>query len=155
MKKIMTLAFILEENRILLALKKRGVGAGRYNGYGGKLMPNESLEEALVREMQEESGIEIADFTKVGIHLFESTERPEEVLEVHVFKVTSYTGEPVETEEMKPEWFALDAIPFETMWPDDQYWFPLFLADKKFRTKFLFGENDTVLEKDIQEVAEL
>ena len=151
----MTLAFIIENNRILLALKKRGFGAGRYNGFGGKLLENETFEDALKREMLEESGIQVLRAEKVGIHSFMSTERPDEELEVHVFHVTSYSGEPIETEEMKPEWFALDTIPFETMWPDDQYWFPLFLADKKFRTKFLFGENDTVLEKDIQEVAEL
>jgi hypothetical protein len=56
---------------------------------------------------------------------------------------------------MAPEWFALDAIPYATMWPDDKHWFPLFLAGKKFRTKFLFGENDSVLEKDVWEVEEL
>lgn len=156
MKKIMTLAFILEENRILLSMKKSGFGGGRYNGYGGKVKPGESLEEALVREMQEESGVRVDKSEKVGIHEFRNTALPDETLEVHVFKVLEYTGEPVETlEMMRPEWFTLDAIPFENMWPDDIHWFPYFLDDKKFRTRFLFGENDIVLEKDIQIVEQL
>ena len=155
MKKVLTLSFIIENNCILLAMKKRGFGAGRYNGFGGKVEEGETIEEAAKREFLEESSIEVGRLEKVGIHEFEFAHDRGNILEVHVFHVTSYSGEPIETEEMKPEWFALDTIPFETMWPDDQYWFPLFLADKKFRTKFLFGENDTVLEKDIQEVAEL
>lgn len=156
MKKTMTLAFIVEEDRILLAMKKGGFGGGRYNGYGGKVKPGETLEEALVRETQEESGVTIQQSEKMGIHQFSSTKAPEDLLEVHVFKVLEYTGEPIETEEMMaPERFALDTIPYDTMWPDDKHWFPLFLAGKKFRTKFLFCENDSVLEKDVWEVEEL
>lgn len=150
MKKIMTLAFILEKDRILLAMKKQGFGAGRYNGYGGKVDPGETIEEGIIREVSEESGLEVTKLEKVGVHVFESTERPDEILEGHVFKIVEYRGEPVETEEMKPEWFEFDAIPYATMWPDDIHWFPYFLAGNKFRTKFLFGEDDTVLEKDIQ-----
>ena len=156
MKKIMTLCFILEKERVLLAMKKSGFGGGRYNGYGGKVKPGETLEETLLREMQEESGVLIRKSEKAGIHEFRSTAWPEDTLEVHVFRVLEYTGEPVETTEMKqPEWFTFDTIPYDMMWPDDEYWFPLFLAGKKFRTKILFGENDTVLEKNIQEVTDI
>ncbi len=155
MKKILTLSFIIENNRILLAMKKRGFGAGRYNGYGGKVEEGETIEEGAKRELREESGLEVTGLEKVGIHEFEFAHDRGNILEVHVFHVTRYTGEAVETEEMKPEWFALDAIPFEKMWPDDIHWFPVFLDDKRFRTKFLFGENDTVLEMDIQVVENL
>src|SRR3989344_1243357 len=64
-------------------------------------------------------------------------------------------GEPIETEEMRPQWFVFAEIPYDTMWPDDRYWIPLFLAGKKFRTKFLFGAGDVILEKEILEVENL
>jgi 8-oxo-dGTP diphosphatase / 2-hydroxy-dATP diphosphatase len=155
MRKKMTLCFIVEEKSILLALKKRGFGAGRYNGYGGKVQSEETVLEAMAREMKEESGLVVVKSEKIGIHEFENTQRPGEVLEVHVFLALEYTGTPKETEEMKPEWFALDAIPFDIMWPDDRYWFPLMLDGKKFKTRFLFGEGDVVLEKRIEEVTEI
>jgi 8-oxo-dGTP pyrophosphatase MutT (NUDIX family) len=155
MKKVLTLSLLTENKRILLAMKKRGFGAGRYNGFGGKVEVGETIEEGAIRETKEESSLQITALEKVGIHEFEFEHDRGNILEVHVFKILEYTGEPVETEEMKPQWFPLDAIPYSTMWPDDEQWFPLFLAGKKFRTKFLFGENDTILEQEIEEISNL
>ena len=61
-------------------------------------------------------------------------------------------GELVESEEMRPKWFHIDEIPFAEMWADDPHWFPLFLRGRKFRGRFLFDEEDKVLEKYLEEV---
>ncbi len=152
---LFTLVFVVRDDQILLGMKKRGFGAGRWNGFGGKVEAGESIEEAARRETTEESGIRILALERVGVHEFRFTVRPDEILEAHVFRVQDYEWEPIETEEMRPEWFPIDAIPYDTMWSDDRYWFPIFLAGKKFRTKFLFGEGDVVLEQDIQVVESL
>ena len=136
-------------------MKKRGFGAGRWNGFGGKVETGESIQDAARRETKEECGIEITAMELAGIHEFRFTAWPDEVLEAHVFRAIDYVREPIETEEMRPEWFPIEAIPYDTMWPDDRYWFPVFLAGKKFRTKFLFGEGDVLLEQDIQVVEKL
>eukprot|EP00729_Bicosta_minor_P028396 gene28396-12164_t len=47
----------LETSRILLGMKKRGFGAGKWNGFGGKVEVGETIVEGAVREMQEESGL--------------------------------------------------------------------------------------------------
>lgn len=150
MKTVLTLCLPVKDGKILLGMKKRGFGAGRWNGFGGKVEEGETIEEAAKRETKEESVIEIKGMEKVGIHEFRFAVKPQDVLEVHVFRVNSFVGEPTETEEMKPEWFLFDEIPYTEMWPDDIYWLPLFLERKKFRTEFLFGENDSVLKKNIQ-----
>lgn len=155
MKTILTLCLIVDDGRILLGMKKRGFGAGRWNGFGGKVEEGESIEEGAKRETLEESGITITEMEKVGIHEFEFARERGSILEVHVFRVTSWTGEPRETEEMRPQWFTTDAIPYDAMWPDDIHWIPVFLAGKKFRTRFLFGEGDSVLENHVEEVNEL
>ncbi len=155
MKNIVTTLCVLHQHpRVLLGMKKRGFGAGRWNGFGGKLLPRESIEDAARREMKEEAGIEIKNHEKVGIIHFEWKGNPE-IMEMHVFKADIFTGEPRESEEMKPEWFYIDEIPFSQMWPDDIYWMPLFLKGKKFKGKFLFGELDVVLKKELQEVKQL
>ncbi|MFA9262426.1 MAG: 8-oxo-dGTP diphosphatase [Undibacterium sp.] len=149
-RKILTLALLTEDGRILLGMKKRGFGMGRWNGFGGKVHEGETIESGARRETEEECGITVTALEAVGIHEFSFVREPDEVLEVHVFRIDAYTGEPRETEEMKPAWFPVDAIPYDDMWPDDRLWIPTFLAGKKFRTRFLFGENDVVLEQDIQ-----
>lgn len=41
------------------------------------------------------------------------------------------------------------------MWSDDPYWMPLFIDNKKFKGKFLFDDNDQILEKELEEVSEI
>ena len=133
-------------------MKKRGFGEGRWNGFGGKVSPEETIEEAAMRELREEAGIEADDLTKVGIMEFQFAANLEEIIEVHIFRIEGYRGEPIETEEMMPAWFRVNEIPFKDMWPDDKHWVPLFLAGKKFKGRFLFGESDLILEKMLETV---
>lgn len=149
MRKILTLCLAVKDRQILLGMKKRGFGVGRWNGFGGKVEEGESLEEGAKREMQEECSIVIEEMEKVGIHEFRFEKNPKEILEVHVFRVDAFSGEPRETEEMRPQWFTFNDIPYDEMWADDRYWLPLFLEGKKFRTKFLFDANDHILEQNI------
>ena len=150
-KKVLTLCLLHTDTHVLLGKKKRGFGAGRWNGFGGKVEAGETIEEAARREFREEAGIEIPVLEKAGLMDFEFQGNPE-ILEVHIFRAREYEGEPMESEEMAPQWFARDEIPFAEMWPDDPHWMPLFFAGKKFKGRFLFGEGDRILEKNIEEV---
>ncbi len=139
MKKVLTLCLVHQHPNILLGMKKRGFGVGRWNGFGGKVEEGETIEAAAKRELEEESGIVAIDMTEVGILDFAFENDPKE-LEVHIFEIKDFTGTPKETEEMEPKWFAVDEIPFDQMWSDDIYWMPLFLAGKKFKGSFLFDK---------------
>lgn len=141
-KKILTLCLARKNGEVLLGMKKRGFGAGRWNGFGGKVEAGETIEAGARRELLEESGLVAHAVEQVGLITFTFAEDPV-AMEVHVFRVDSWEGEPAETEEMRPCWFAEEAVPFAEMWPDDKYWFPLFFAGKKFKGEFAFvGEND-------------
>lgn len=137
MKKTLTLCMVIKNNKILLGMKKRGFGVGRWNGFGGKIEEGETIEQGAHRELEEEIGIKALDMQKVGILDF-SFENDSKILEVHIFKITDFIGEPVESEEMKPDWFSFENIPFEQMWSDDKYWFPYLLNNKLFKGTFLF-----------------
>lgn len=153
-KKVLTLTLIHQHPNILLGLKKRGFGEGRWNGFGGKVSTGETIEGAARRELLEEAGIRAANLEKCGVLDFEFKGNPE-TLEVHVFKTHDFKGEPTESEEMKPRWFHVNEIPFHSMWPDDPHWFPLMLSDKKFRGKFLFEGHDKIIDKHLEEVEEI
>ena len=154
MKTLLTLTIIYQHPKVLLGMKKRGFGSGRWNGFGGKVEKDEKIEEAAKREIFEEAGIKVKELEKVGIIDFEFKGNPE-ILEVHIFKGHDYSGEPTESEEMKPQWFQISSIPYHEMWSDDIYWLPLFLAGKKFKGYFLFDESDTVIKHELSEVKSL
>lgn len=146
---IQNLCLFRRGDQILLAMKKRGFGAGRWNGYGGKVQQGESVEDGLVREVKEESGIELTDFNPVGFMRFENVEK---FVDVYIFEATSWKGEPVETEEMAPAWFSLENIPYSEMWPSDPLWYPLYLAGKPFKGEVVFDENHSIVSSEIREV---
>ena len=155
MKKILTLAYLLNDSMVCLALKKRGFGEGNWNGYGGKLEEGESIIDAAIREIHEESlvVVEPKNLEKVCIVEFIFTDGKH--LEVHTFFARTWNGEPQETEEMKPSWFAYDAIPYDKMWADDEYWFPKALAGEKLKGVVYFKEDGKSIEKmDWEEVVE-
>src|SRR3989339_1783950 len=118
MKKIMTLGIIQEQKKILLGMKKRGFGMGRWNGFGGKVNEGETIEGALKREMLEECSIVPEDIVKLGVLNF-SWNNKDDVCEVHIFKINNFSGIPTESEDMRPEWFDAKEIPFSQMWQDD------------------------------------
>ncbi len=120
----------------------------------GKIRQGEAIEEAAKREVLEEVGVEVMDLEKVGILEFESKNNPE-IIEVHIFKVRDFKGIPLESDEMKPQWFDVNEIPFDKMWPADKFWMPLLLDGKKFKGKFFYDEQDNFLKKELTEVEKL
>lgn len=147
MKKIYTLAFLVKDGVICLALKKRGFGEGYWNGFGGKPEENETIEEATVREVREESRVEVSvsDLEKVSINEFIFKDGKH--LEVHTFFIRKWAGEPVETEEMRPQWYAHNEIPYGSMWADDPYWLPRVLGGEKLKGIAWFNEDGKTIEK--------
>lgn len=146
--KVLTLCLTFKQNEVLLGMKKRGFGEGRWNGFGGKVEAEESIVDAAKREMAEESGLIVREMEERGhidFHFMDTGK----LMEVHMFEVLKYEGEPVETEEMKPQWFKVDEIPFHSMWADDPHWFPLFLKKKKFKGRIIFKDMDEILDCEL------
>jgi len=151
MSKLYTLLMLVRENTLLLGMKKRGFGVGKWNGFGGKVNENESIVDACQRELQEEAGITANDATCVGRIIFEFEGEPL-LMDVRVFRATAFTGEVTESEEMLPQWFAHDAIPFQQMWLDDRLWLPILLRDGKFAGYFLFRGHEQILHYCLQPI---
>lgn len=152
-KKVYTLVFLRTTNQILLGLKKRGFGINKWNGFGGKVEPHEGILDAAVRELKEESYMNVKkhDLKNIG-HLEFTFEGELLMMEVRVFSTTVFGGSAEESEEMLPQWFDYDKIPFQDMWPDDKVWFPYLLKDKFFYGKFHYQGHDKILHYTIQQL---
>lgn len=128
---------------VLLGYKRRGLGLGRVVGIGGKVEPGETVRAGAVREIEEETGLRVdaADLESAGVldYLFPS--RPAYSQRSHVFTCRRWTGEPVETEEIVPAWFAASEIPFARMWDDAARWLPGVLRGGSVDATFTFGDD--------------
>jgi 8-oxo-dGTP diphosphatase len=141
-------------HEILLGMKKARFGAGKYNGFGGKVEEGETVAEATVREMREETGVDVRleDLERVGRLTFLFPYRPEWEQVVHVYLARRWQGTPQESDEMAPAWFAVDDIPYEQMWDDDLYWLPRVLGGERVRATFTYqADNQTVEEIRMEE----
>ncbi|MEO6054961.1 MAG: 8-oxo-dGTP diphosphatase [Chthoniobacterales bacterium] len=141
-----TLCFIIQNGKILLIRKKRGLGAGKINGPGGRIEIGESPLQAAIRETQEEVGVTPLDLDLCGELYFQFVDGFS--LHCTVFLARNFTGELQETDEATPYWIAVNEIPFEEMWSDDAHWLPGMLRGGKFKGYFLFNE-DKMLTKQV------
>ncbi len=141
-----TLVFVVQQPQVLLIRKKRGLGAGKINGPGGKLEPGESSVECAIREVQEELGITIKDPQSVGRLRFQFTDHYS--IDVQVYLSHEYVGQPVETGEAEPLWFDIESIPYNEMWEDDAIWLPQVLGGQAVNGRFVF-QDDRMLEHDV------
>ena len=143
---------------VLLGYKKRGFGAGKWNGFGGKLDPNDrSVYEGARREVREECGVAVpaegggdggdgghsasyrcGAMVQVGRNVYRYDTLPGRTLDVRVYEAwvieasaTADAPSPpylVESDEMRPQWFPLPEVPIAMMWADDAHWLRQYLA---------------------------
>ena len=99
---VATLLFVVADGRILLIRKKRGLGAGKVNGPGGKVDPGETPLEAACREVEEEVGVTVEDVVACGELSFQFVDGL--ALHCHVFRSPGLRGVLRETDEAAPFW---------------------------------------------------
>jgi len=150
-----TVMLLVRDDEVLLAMKKRGFGVGKYNGVGGKPNPDEDILQTAIRESQEEIEVTPLEPKKVAILNYHFPLQANWGQQVHIFIATKWQGEPVETEEMKPKWFKVKEMPFKEMWVDDEVWMPKVFAGALLKGSFMFGENEKIDDYYLEEVDSL
>lgn len=149
-----SLCLLLRGDEVLLARKKRGFGAGKWNGVGGKPEPGEAIDATAIRETEEEIGVTPHDLRRVATLDFFFPAEPEFAgwdQQVCVYLTERWDGEPAESEEVAPRWFLRGAIPFAEMWADDPFWLPLVLRGVSVRGQFLYDDAGGVIEYTLTE----
>lgn len=98
---------LIENEKIVITKYLKGIKEGYYDIPGGKIEDGESAKEAAIREMQEETGINVSDLVKKGV--FE-VEYPNRKFIFDIFVARKYQGDPQSFEDNTSEWIKIDEL---------------------------------------------
>ncbi|MBM3151830.1 MAG: 8-oxo-dGTP diphosphatase [Chloroflexi bacterium] len=134
-----TLCYIKHEGQTLMVFRNKKPGdihAGKWNGLGGKFEPGETPEECVIRELREESGLEIANPHWRGLLMFPGFKGDDWY--VFVFTAAEFTGELIDSPEGDLRWVPDDELESLSLWPSDRIFFQWMREGRFFSAKFVY-----------------
>ncbi len=144
--KIGTLCYIKKNNKTLMlhrVKKENDMHKNKWNGLGGKLIPGESPEECVIREIKEESGLNIKTPSLKGIITFPKFDNIEDWL-VFVFTANQFSGDLIDSDEGNLKWIDDSDLLNLNMWEGDRIFIPWLSENKLFSAKFYYSNNNYI-----------
>ncbi|PWH13562.1 MAG: DNA mismatch repair protein MutT [Anaerolineae bacterium] len=141
--KLATLCYVKRDGKTLMIHRMKRAGdihAGKWNGLGGKLEPGESPEQCVIREVREESGLEIIQPRYHGLLVFADFKG--EDWYVWVFTAEHFHGTLTDSSEGQLAWISDEQILSLPLWPSDQVFLPWLKEDKIFSARFQYNGDE-------------
>ena len=139
-------AFLVMEDKVLLMDRIRGLGKGLKSGVGGKLEPGENHTHALIRELDEEIRVIVTEWEEYGRVRFVWEGKPHASMDVRIYLVTEWQGEPTETDVAKPKWYSRNQLPTSEMWVDNELWVPKVLDRQQVDLVVIYSKDNEISE---------
>ena len=122
--------------------KKHDLNEAKWIGVGGHLEEGESKEEALYREIFEETGLTINSYEYRGELLFVNDDF-EEIM--YLYTSNDFSGSLKECDEGELHWVNKDKIMELNLWEGDKVFLPLLINTKQFiRLKLIYKQSQLV-----------
>jgi len=151
MKKQTTGVYLIKDNKILFLVRKKENDKihqqGMYLPIGGHVELGEGIEEATIREVQEESGITVHSLELKGLLYIRSQNTGDYDIMMTVFTSSDFTGEPVAGNEGYFEWIELENIQEVNLYEGDKIYLQLLLNRNFFVIEFLYKNFDLISHK--------
>ena len=140
------LAYIERDNKYLMLLRNKrehDINKGKYIGVGGHMEKGETKEEALVREIKEETNLDVLDYEYRGKIEFIDTANHHEMM--YLFHVSDFKGEMSECNEGELSWVDKDKIFDLNLWEGDIIFLKPFMETKEFIDLVLYYNEDKLV----------
>lgn len=147
MKENTTLCYIEQDDNYLMLLrnkKQTDLNKGKWIGVGGHFEEGESPEECLIREVYEETGLTLTEYSFRGIVTFVSDERGTEYM--HLFTARGFSGEVKECNEGTLAWIPKSEILNLNLWEGDRVFLKLLFEDAPFFSLKLTYHGDELID---------
>ena len=141
-----TLCYIEKENKYLMlhrTSKKKDGNKDKWMGVGGHFEEGESPEECLLREVKEETGLELTSYQFRGIVTFISDEWPDEYM--CLYTADKYTGDIGNCDEGELVWVEKGKIMNLNIWEGDKIFLKLLIENQPFFSLKLEYKGDKLI----------
>ena len=138
--KLATLCYVKRSGKTLMLHRnkqEKDIHLGKWNGLGGKIHPGETPEECVIREVKEESGLDISNPSLCGLLTFPAF-KDEEDWYVYVFIATEFSGILSESPEGAVEWIKDEDVPKLPLWEGDPLFLKWLSEGRFFSGKFIY-----------------
>lgn len=128
-----TLCYIEKDGRYLMLhriKKKNDANHDKWIGIGGGVEAGESIEQCLLRETKEETGLTLLSYRYRAIIDFRSDRWEDETM--HLFTADRFEGEIIDCDEGALEWIAIDDLLSLPQWEGDRIFLNLLRQDAPF-----------------------
>lgn len=144
--KLATLCYVMKDNKVLMLYrnkKENDYHEGKWNGLGGKFEQGETPEECAVRELKEETGLDVFNPLLKGIITFPMFDKIEDWY-VFLFVIKEFQGELIDSPEGHLEWIDKDKLFGLNLWDGDKIFIPWLFQEKFFSAKFNYSNGEFV-----------
>jgi len=138
--KLATLCYLKRDGKTLMlhrVKRENDMHEGKWNGLGGKFEPGETPEECAIREIKEESGLDVDELELKGVLTFPEFSKNEDWY-VFVFTATSFSGEMIESPEGHLEWIPNENLTDLPLWGGDKHFLEWMDTNRFFSAKFIY-----------------
>ena len=128
--------------------KEHDLNEGKWLGIGGHVEKGETIDQAMIRETKEETGLDVVSYQYRGLVHFESDGYKEEM---YVYTVDKYSGEIIECNEGTLQFFPKNEVFDLPSWEGDKYFLDLILhTDEIFEMTLRYKDDKLVEYKRIK-----
>ena len=142
-----TVMIYLKKNNQYLMLyrnkKKKDINKNKYIGVGGHVEKGETPDEAIVREVKEETGLDLLSFRKRGLVYFVLNGYEEEM---YIYTSLDFKGELIECNEGELSWVDKEKVLSLPIWEGDKYFLKHLLKDDEYFEMRLIYEDDKLIQ---------
>ena len=142
--KLGTLVYLKRDNKTLMlhrVKKELDYHEGKWNGLGGKLEPGETPEECAIREVKEESGLDVVNPYLEGIMTFPMFDNVDDWY-VFLFTASEFSGDMIDSPEGNLSWIDDEKLLDLPMWEGDYVFLKWVGGDRFFSAKFIYKNKE-------------
>lgn len=150
-----TLCYIEKDGQYLMLFrnkKQQDPNEGKWIGIGGKLEPGETPDQCVVREVKEETGLDLVRFQSRGVVYFHSDVWEDETM--YLYTADQFTGElAADCNEGELQWIPISSVLDLPSWEGDRIFLKKMLSSPDPINLSLYYEGEHLIRTASREEA--